>query len=364
MIDFTPNEEQGMLIAAIHRYAKERMRKVFRDADETGKIPTDVVQAGWEIGILPSFIPEQYGGFGEPHSAVTGAVAVEELAWGDLSIAMNVLVPGTVAIPALLAGTEKQKVTYLPLCCEESLPQVAAALTEPRIQFDPRNLKTYAVRNGDNYVLKGTKSVVPLADKADTFLIYATENDQTQAFFVSANTTGLKLGKRDKLMGLKALPTFTLTLTDCQVPSENRLGGEEGLDFDLILNYSRVTMAAAAVGVVRAGYEYARDYAKQRVQFDKPIAQRQSIAFMLAEMAIDIEAARTMVWEAAWLLDQEQDATQEIAIMKHFVDDMAVRVADQALQTLGGYGYMREYPVELWLRNARGFASFDGLAIA
>ena len=123
-------------------------------------------------------------------------------------------------------------------------------------------------------------------------------------------------------------------------------------------------MAAAAVGIARAGAEYAREYAKQRVQFGEPIAHRQSIAFMLAEMAIDVEAARTMVWEAAWLIDQGKDATREVTVMKQFVDEMAVRVADQALQTLGGYGYIREYPVELWLRNARGFASLEGLAIA
>jgi alkylation response protein AidB-like acyl-CoA dehydrogenase len=165
-------------------------------------------------------------------------------------------------------------------------------------------------------------------------------------------------------MGLRALPTFGLTLNDCRVPAENKLGGEDGIDFGRILNHSRVTLAAAAVGVARAGSEYAREYAKQRVQFGEPIAHRQSIAFMLAEMAIDVDAARTMVWEAAWLLDQGRDATREVTVMKHFVDEMVVRVADQALQTLGGYGYIREYPVELWLRNARGFASLEGLAIA
>jgi acyl-CoA dehydrogenase len=364
MLDFTLNEEQTMLTEAIHRLAAERIRKVFRDADETGEIPAEVVQAGWDIGILPSGISEQYGGFGERYSAVTGAVAAEELAWGDLSIAMNILTPGAVAIPVLLAGTEQQKETTLPLFCDEHVPRFAVALIEPFIQYDPRRLKTTAVREGDEYVLNGTKNVVPLADTAETFLIYADENGQTQAFFVPGDAVGLTVGERDKLMGLRALPAFRLTLSNCRIPAKNKLGGDDGIDFDLILNHSRVTMGAAAVGVVRAGYEYARDYAKQRVQFGEPIAYRQSIAFMLAEMAIDVDAARTMVWEAAWLLDQGQDATQEVAIMKHFIDNMAVRVADQALQTLGGYGYMREYPVELWLRNARGFASLDGLAIA
>ncbi len=147
------------------------------------------------------------------------------------------------------------------------------------------------------------------------------------------------------------------------MPLENRLGGEEGIDFDLILNHSRVALGAAAVGLAKSGYEYARDYAKERVQFGEPIAHRQSIAFMLAEMAIEVDAARLMVWEAAWKLDRGEDATKEATVMKHFVDDMVLQVADRALQTLGGYGYIREYPVELWLRNARGFTSFDGLAM-
>jgi acyl-CoA dehydrogenase len=363
MIDFTLDEEQTMLTGAIHRYAEEKMRKVFRDADEEGNVPADVLQAGWEIGLLPSGIPEEYGGFGA-HSAVTSAVATEAFAWGDLSITMNLLAPGSVAIPILKAGTKAQREQYLPLFCDESLPKVAAALTEPTIQFDPRHLTTTAVADGDQFLLNGTKMMVPLAMEAELFLVYANQDDRTQAFLVPANAAGLTVGQRDKLMGLRALPTYQLTLSNCAIQLQNRLGGEAGIEFGPLLNYSRVTMGAAAVGVTQAAYEYALEYAKQRVQFGEPIAHRQSIAFMLAEMVIDVDAARTMVWEAAWLLDKGKDATQEVAVMKHFVDEMSVRVTDQALQILGGYGYMREYPVELWLRNARGFASLDGLATA
>lgn len=363
MIDFTLNQEQTMLTDAIHRYAEERMRKSFRDADEEGHVPESVLRAGWEIGLLPSGIPEAYGGFGD-RSAVTSAVAVEAFAWGDLAITLHLLAPGSVAIPVLLCGTEAQREAHLPLFCEEHQPKVAAALTEPNILFDPRNLATTAIREENEYRLDGKKSMVPLAEGAETFLIYASEQGGTQAFFVPADTPGLEVGAREKLMGIKALPTYAVTLDGCAIPLENRLGGDAGIDFDLILNHSRVTMGAAAVGLTNAAYEYAREYAKQRVQFGEPIAHRQSIAFMLAEMAIDVDAARTMVWEAAWLLDQGREATKEVTVMKHFVDDMAVRLADQALQVLGGYGYIREYPVELWLRNARGFATFDGLACA
>jgi alkylation response protein AidB-like acyl-CoA dehydrogenase len=164
-------------------------------------------------------------------------------------------------------------------------------------------------------------------------------------------------------MGIHALPTYQVTLSDVHVPAEAKLGGEAGIEFASLLTHSRIALGAAAVGVARASYEYAREYAKQRVQFDEPIAHRQSIAFMLADMATEVDEARLMVWEAAWKIDQGEDALKEATVMKHHVDRMVLAVADRAVQILGGYGYIREYPVELWLRNARGFASFDGLAI-
>ena len=362
MLDFRLDEEQKMLTDAIARYAKERVRKVFRDAEEDGRIPPEVVQAGWELGILPTGLPEAYGGFGE-YTALTGVLASEELAWGDLAIALNVMVPNLVAIPVMLAGTEAQKEAYLPQFCDDTMPAMTAALTEPLVKFDPYRLKTTAVRDGNDYVLNGTKTVVPLAETAELVLVYANEAGQTQAFLVPTNTAGLTIDKQARLMGIKGLPTYLITLADCHVPVENKLGGLDGMDFALLLNHSRVALGAAAVGVARAGYEYALEYAKQRVQFGEPIAHKQSIAFMLADMATDIDEARLLVWDTAWQMDRGEDVTRDAALMKQRVDDVVVQVADRALQVLGGYGYIREYPVELWLRNARGFVSFDGLAI-
>ncbi len=359
MIDFRLDEEQTMLTEAVHRLAEQKIRKVFRDAEESRHMPADVVQAGWEIGMLPTGLPEEYGGFGA-YSAVTNTLAIEELAWGDLAAALHILQPNTVAIPVMLSGTEEQKAQYLPLFCGDEMPKVTAALTEPSFQFDPRELKTTAVLDGEAYTLNGVKMAVPIAPEAELFLIYANENGQTQAFLVAGGADGLAIGPAEKLMGLNAYPTYRLTLTDCRVPASKKLGGEAGIDFELILNHSRVALGAAAVGLARAGYEYAKEYAKQRVQFGEPIAHKQSIAFMLAEMAIDVDAARLLVWEAAWLLDQKRPATREVTTMKYHIDDLVVRVADQALQTLGGYGYIREYPVELWLRNARGITHMDG----
>lgn len=362
MLDFRLDEEQQMLSDAIGRFARERIRKVYRDAEEDGQIPAEIIQAGWDIGVLPTSIPEEFGGFGE-YSAVTGVIAIEEFAWGDLAIALNVMVPNLVAIPIMLCGTESQKETYLPLFIDESMPPMTAAMIEPLVQFNPYHLKTKAVLEGGNYLLNGTKTVVPLAAEAEEVLVYAEEQGNTQAFLVPVDTSGFKVHGRDKLMGLNGLPTYKLTLSDVSVPVSRKLGGENGSDFDLIMAHSRVALGAAAVGVSRAGFEYARDYAKQRVQFGEPIAHRQSIAFMLAEMATDVEEARMMVWETAWKLDKGEDALREAAIMKRYVDTIAVNVADRAVQILGGYGYIREYPVELWLRNARGFASLDGLAM-
>ena len=362
MLDFRLDEEQRMLTDAIGRYANERMRKVFRDAEEDGRIPNEVVQAGWELGILPTGLPEAYGGFGE-YTALTGVLASEELAWGDLAIALNVMVPNLVAIPVMLCGTEAQKEAYLPQFCDEAMPAMTAALTEPVVKFDPYQLKTTAVREGDEYVLNGSKTAVPLAETAELILVYANEDGQTQAFLVPTSAAGLAKEKKAKLMGIKGLPTNLVTLSDCRVPAENKLGGADGIDFGLILNHSRVALGAAAVGVARAGYEYALDYAKQRVQFGEPIGHKQSIAFMLADMATDIDEARLLVWEAAWQMDLGKDVTRDVTLMKQRVDAIVVQVADRALQVLGGYGYIREYPVELWLRNARGFATFDGLAI-
>lgn len=362
MLDFRPDNEQKMLTDTIARFAKERVRKLYRDAEEEGAIPDQVVQAGWEIGLLPTAIPEAYGGLGE-YSSVTGALAMEEFAYGDLAITLAIMTPNLVAIPIMLCGTEAQKEQYLPEFSGEQPPKMTGALVEPVVQFNPYRLKTTATLEGDTYVLQGTKTFVPVADDSDLILVYAQEDGQTQAFLVPADSPGLTIAGRDKLMGVKALTTNMITLADCRIPVENRLGGDSGIDFSLILNHSRVALGAAAVGVARAGYEYALDYAKQRVQFGEPIAHRQSIAFMLADMATEIDEARLLVWETAWLLDQGKNPTAEATIMKQQVDRMVVQVADRALQILGGYGYIREYPVELWLRNARGFASFDGLAM-
>lgn len=362
MISFDPSEEQQMLIDAVKRFAEKEIRSVCRDCEEEQEIPHGLLQKGWDLGLVPAGIPEEYDGFAEEHSAVTGALFAEQLAWGDLAIALHLLTPGLVAYPILLCGTEEQRETYLPNFSKDEFPSATAALIEPSIQFDPAALKTTAVLDGDTYVLNGHKAYVPLAADADLFLVYAAEDNATQGFLLQ-KSPGLEIGEREKNMGIKALATYEVTLNNCRIPRQNKLGGKAGCDLNKIMSYSRIATAAMAVGVARASYEYALNYAKERQAFGEPIASRQAIAFMLAEMAIDIDAARLMVWEAAWRLDKGVEATKEAYLAKLFADDMVLRVTDGGVQVLGGYGYIREYPAELWLRNGRGFVTFDGLAM-
>jgi alkylation response protein AidB-like acyl-CoA dehydrogenase len=336
MLDFTLDEEQEMLERTIRRFAEERVRPVFRDAEENGSVPREVIRSGWEIGVLPTFLPEQFGGFGE-YSAVTGAIAAEAFAWGDLATTLEIMAPNLAAIPILLHGTPQQKERYLPRFCEMSPPHYTAALCEPQIRFDPRQLQTIARRENGDYVLNGVKSLAPLAEGAEQILVYANEGGKTQAFFVPAGTDGMVVEEREQLLGLHALPLYKIRLDSACVPADARLGGEEGIEFEVILNHSRVALGAAAVGMARAAYEYALAYAKQREQFGEPIAHRQSIAFMLAEMAIDVETMRLLVWEAAWKIDEGQPVTREATVMKHYVDTRVLQTADRALQILGGY---------------------------
>ena len=365
MVSFTPTEDQQLLIDTIRRYAENDVRPIAHEADEDSHMPDDVVQTGWELGLIPTVIPEELGGFGDELSAVTGALIAEELAYGDLSLAVTLMAPALFAYPLILYGTAEQREELLPMFLEEEPAKASAALLEPGIFFDANELKTTASLEGDQVRINGVKAYVPLGDEAHKLLVYArsSESGQTEAYIVDREADGVKVEGEEKLMGLRAAPLYRMQFEDVTLPLSARLGGAVGADFNAILNRQRVALAAMAVGVARAAFEYAREYAKERVQFGKPIAQNQAIAFMLAESAIEIDAARLMVWEAAWKLDQGEDATREAVLAKQYADKAVLFVTDNGVQTLGGYGFIREYPAERWLRNGRGFPTFDGLAI-
>jgi acyl-CoA dehydrogenase len=363
MYSFEPSEEQQMLVDAIKRYASTDLRAKAREADEENQLPESLIEKGWELGYLQASVPEEYGGFGE-RSAVTGVLAAEEMAFGDLSGAIAVMAPGLFSLPVLLGGSEAQKQTTLPPLLEAEWRPFSAALIEPHYDFDPNELRSVAVEQNGCYVLNGEKSIVPYAAEAEAMIVYARLNDCTQGFILPKGTPGLEIGERQKLLGVHALPVYGLKLSDVQIPTENRLGGLQGHDFAPILDASRLAMAAMAVGLSRAAYEYARDYAKDRDVFGVKVAQKQSIAFMLAEMATEIEAIRLLNWEAAWMQDNAKAEAGKYAYLAMTgAIDMAMMVSDRAVQILGGHGYIREHPVEMWMRNGRGIASLTGLAI-
>ncbi len=363
MYSFEPSEEQKMLIDTIKRFANQDLRPAAHDADEENLMPAKLVEKGWELGVLQASIREQYGGFGE-YSALTGILAAEEMAWGDLAGAIAVMTPALFTIPLLLAGSEAQKETYIPSVIEADWQPYTAAMLEPRFDFDALDLHTTAVEQADSYVLNGEKVYVPYADQAQAMIVYASLNGSTQGFILPKDQAGVQVGERQKLLGIHALPVYTLKLEDVRLPKEARLGGESGHDMDILLTSSRLACAALAVGLSRAAFEYARDYAKDREVFGVKVAQKQAIAFMLAEMATEIEAIRLLTWEAAWKFDaHKEDACTEAYLALVGASDMAMMVTDRAVQILGGHGYIREHPVELWMRNGRGIATFTGLAM-
>ena len=362
MYGFQPSDDQRTLIEAVHRFAVRELRPHLRAADDAGALPESTTRSGWELGLLPATLPEAFGGFGE-RSVVTGALVAEELGWGGLAGALALMAPNLVALPILLEGSAQQKQELLPGFAAEVYQPGSAALMEPRHDFDASALETQAVRRDGTYVLSGAKCNVPYAAESSWLVVYAALDGKTQAFLVKRGAPGLVIGEREQNMGLKALPLYAVELRECVVPASQRLGGEDGADVSTLIDASRVAWAALAVGVGRAAYEYALDYAKNRKAFGEAIGQRQAIAFMLAEMATEIEAGRLLVWEAAWLLDQGREARREAYLARNLADDMALMVADRAVQILGGHGYIRDYPVELWLRDARAFAVLEGLAI-
>ena len=364
MYSFEPNEEQKMLVDAVGKYAGSDLRPAAHDAEETSELPKKLVNKGWELGLLQASIPESYGGFGE-RSALTGVLALEEMAFGDLAGALAVMVPSLFATPILLAGSEEQKKEFLPKVIEGDWRPYTAALIEYAFDFDPNALKTTASLKGDEYILSGEKAFVPFAKDAEAMIIYAAIEGKTQGFIVSKAAAGLSVSdEREKLMSLNALPLYRIKLEDVKVPAANRLGGASGHDFDPILAAMRIASASAAVGVAKASFEYSKNYAKEREAFGVKIAQKQAIAFMLAEMATEIEAMRLLTWEAAWMLDNgKEEAFKQAYLASTGAADMVMMVTDRGVQILGGHGYIREHPVEMWMRNGRGFAMLIGLAI-
>ncbi len=367
MIDFELSDEQKMIRDSVGAFATEQIRPAARPADETGAIAADVVTQAWQLGLVSGSIPEQFGGGGDIRSAITGAIVAEELGYGDIGIGMHVLAPRLLAFPVVEMGTDAQKERMLKRFTGANFAAASAAVIEPHFDSDLTAMQTTAKRDGAAWILNGVKCCVPLAADSETILVYAATDAQkgfagVDGFLVARNAAGLKIAEREKNMGLKGLATYSLTLENCRVGADTRLGGDKGINFSRLMSEARIAIAAFGVGLMRAAFDYARDYAKERKAFGMFIAQKQAIAFILADMAIEIDAARLLVWEAASRVDKGDDALKESYLAKNYVAASALKVADNAVQVLGGHGYVRDHPVEMWLRNARGLAAIDGIA--
>jgi alkylation response protein AidB-like acyl-CoA dehydrogenase len=368
MLSFELSEEQAMVKETIAGFATDQIEPVMREMDESSEMSPDLVKTGWELEIVASCVPEEYGGFGEGPSALTNVIAYEELAHGDLSTALHICSPTPLAYTVLLEGTDEQKKALLPGVVGEEFKTGGAALVEPRYSFCPSSLFTTATRDGDEYVLKGQKCLVPLAAESDNLLVFASTDPGSgfagvEAFIVPRSSNDLVISEKEKNMGLKALATYEVTLNNVRVPAAAKVGGDEGSDYLKLLSRSRLALAAMAVGMMRRAAEHSRDYAKERVAFGEPIGSRQAIAFMIADMFMETDATRMLVWEAAWKCDRGEEFTKDAALARNYAADKCMKVCDGAVQVMGGHGYVRDNMPELWFRNARAFSTLEGMVM-
>ena len=363
-ISFGLSDEQRALRDLAREFAAKEIRPVAADYDERSQHPGDVIAKAHEVGLMNPHIPEEYGGPGLP--AFEQILVGEELAWGCSGIATSMVANILGSLPVILAGSDAQKGEWLPSLVEEPL-LCSFALTEPGAGSDVSAIQTTAVRHGDEYVLNGSKMFITNAGQAAWFVVFASTNPEAghrglSAFLIPADSDGVVVERHLDKLGQRATDTSALAFQEVRVPASSRLG-EEGEGFKIAmrtLDLTRPGTAAGAVGVARAAFEHSVDYAKSRVQFGQPIAMNQGVNFLVADMAAEIEAARLLTWQAAWLIDQGERATLQSSYAKRVSADTAMKVTTDAVQIFGGYGYMKEYPVEKLMRDAKLYQIYEG----
>ena len=375
-LDFTLTEEQVAIQQLAHDFALHEIRPRAAHFDETEEFPYEIVTRAHKLGLSPAaFIPEEYGGGGLDN--LTQLVLAEELAWGCAGISICIQ-SMRLAISAIRSsGTEQQKKRWLPeFTNPDKLVLGGLGLTEPDSGSDALAMKTRALRVSDGYVLNGTKQFCTNGGIADFHVIYATTDPARgsagiASFVVPKGTPGLKMGRKEQKLGVRASHTAQVILEDCHIPLDHRLGGDPdeenagpgALGALMTLEATRPSVAAGAVGIARAAYEYALGYAQERKQFGKPIWQHEAVGFKLADMAMKIDAARLLVWRAGWMATQGRRFERaEGSMAKCFAADVAMEVTTDAIQILGGYGYIKEYPAEKWFRDAKIYQIWEGTA--
>jgi len=357
---FGLSDEQREIQALCREFAQREIRPISQAVDEADtEMPWDVWYKAAAVGITSFMLPEEYGGGGMT-DCLTGCIVQEELCWGCSGIGNLVTSGGFFAEPVLALGSDEQKRRWIEPLTGEKPVLTSLATTEPGAGSDAASIQTAATKSGDGYVLRGQKSWISNGGVADFYVVFATVAPGTRskgvtAFVVEKGDEGVSFGAPMKKMGQRAILNAEMFLEDVELPANRRLGDEGQGFYGLMHTFdrSRVTLGAAATGLARAALEYAVEYSKSREQFGKPIAEHQAVAFRLADMATRVDASRLLVWRAAHKLDAGEPASLEAAMAKLFASETAMWCTWAAVQTLGGWGYSREYPVEKWMRDAK-----------
>src|SRR6187551_695208 len=363
MVDFTLTDEQKAIREMAHDFAAKEIRPVAWEYDKDGAWPEDVLRKAWETGLMNTHVPEEYGGPGG--SYLDGCIIEEELSWGCSGITTSLGANGLASAPLALAGSHELKAKYLGMLTED-FKLASFCLTEPDAGSDVSGMRTTAVRKGDKYVLNGSKCFITNGGYADWFTVYAKTDKEAGhrgiSAFVVPRDAGVVVDKKEDKMGQRASNTATVSFNDVEIPADHLLG-EENKGFKLAmmtLDRTRPGVSAMAVGIAQAAFEFARDYSLERVQFGVPIAMHQAIQFMIADMATKIEAARLLVWKSGQLLDIGERNTLVSSHAKRFSADTAMEVTTDAVQVYGGYGFIKEYPVEKLMRDAKIMQLYEG----
>ena len=364
MVNFDPTPEQEALREMVRKFSANEIRPRAAEWDRDGVFPLELFRKAFDLGLMTGFIPEIHGGQGL--TMLDTCILEEEISWGCCGVATSMNTNALALGPILLAGTVEQKRLFVePFATEFRF--ASFCLTEPGAGSDAGGIATTARREGDGYVLDGRKCFITNGAHASQYTVFASTDRSRghrglSAFVVPRETPGVSSGKKEDKMGQRASETCDVLFEEVRVPEANRLGAEgEGFKIAMrTIDYARAAVAAMAVGVARAAYEHAAEYGRQRIQFGQPIAMNQAIYFLLADMATDIEAARLLTWKAAWIADQGKRNTKEASFAKAFAADLAMRAATDAVQIFGGYGYMKDYPVEKLMRDAKLLQIFEG----
>ncbi|WP_417530328.1 acyl-CoA dehydrogenase family protein [Marinobacter lipolyticus] len=358
LFDLTLDDDQQMIVDSLHRLARDTLRPAAAEADEAGALPADVFDATAELGLTLYAVPAEFGGVAETRSPVTSVLIAEQLAWGDMGLAIALLAPFSVAQAITQWGTGEQQSRYLPAFCEERPPVATIAIDEPRALFDPLNLSTIAESTANGYRLNGRKNGVVLGAQSDLLLVAAALNGRPRLFIVESGTDGMD-HTADPTMGLRAAQPVTLTLNNVEV-SADALLGDDDFDYQAFLNLGALLRCGLAIGTSQAVLDYVIPYCNERVAFGEPISNRQSVAFMISNLAIETDSMRMLAWRAASRAETEQSFHREASLARLLCSEKAMEIGTNGVQLLGGHGFVKEHPVERWYRDLRSVATHTG----